>query len=92
MGELRNQLKTFDIVISGYGTSQEETMTGFKIDITGNRQILWKARVDQASYVIQWEDYLFTVTETNEYCVVYLLKRNQEEYLLLDQKKLDGGA
>jgi 6-phosphogluconolactonase len=92
MGEIRNQIKTFDIVISGYGTSQEETIAGYQIDSKGMIQKLWKAQVDQASYVTRWEDYLFTVTETDEYCIVYLLKRNKDEYFLLDQKKLDGGA
>jgi 6-phosphogluconolactonase len=92
MEELRDQFKTFDIVISGYGTSCDETIAGYKIDINGMKQILWQARVDQASFVCRWKDYLFTVTETDDYSIVYLMKRNKEEYLLLDQKKLDGGA
>lgn len=92
MEELRDQFKIFDIVISGYGTSQGETIAGYKIDIKGKKQMLWKAHVDQASYVCRWKEYLFTVTETDDYSIVYLMKRNKEEYLLLDQKKLEGGA
>jgi 6-phosphogluconolactonase len=54
--------------------------------------MVWQARVDQASFVCRWKDYLFTITETDDYSIVYLMKRNNEEYLLLDQKRLDGGA
>jgi 6-phosphogluconolactonase len=92
MEVLRDQFKTFDIVISGYGTSCDETIAGYQIDIKGKKQIHWQARVDQASFVCQWKDYLFTITETDDYSIVYLMKKNNEEYLILDQKKLDGGA
>lgn len=92
MEELKDRLKTFDIVISGYGDSKEETVAGYRIDITGEKQMLWQAQVEQASYVCHWEEYLFTVTEKDEYINVYLFKRTKEKYLLLDQKKLDGGA
>lgn len=92
MEGLRDQLKIFDIIVSGYGTSQEKTITGYKIDIKGMKQIVWQACVEQASFVCRWKDYLFTVTETDDYSIVYLMKRSKEEYLLLDQKKLDGGA
>jgi 6-phosphogluconolactonase len=92
MEELKEQYKTFDIVISGYGEAKEETVTGYRLDVTGKMRKLWKAGVEQASFVCHWQDYLFTVTETDDDCIVYLLKKSEEGYSLLDQKKLEGGA
>ncbi len=92
MEELREQSSAIELVISGYGSADEETMVGYRIAPTGRTQILWQARIEQASFVITWENYLFTVTETDNYCVVYLLKGNNGIYRLLDQKRLEGGA
>lgn len=89
-GRVKNE--TVDIVISGYGSATEETVVGYRFDPLGNVQKLWHAEIEQASYVSRWEDALFTVTEVDDYCVVYLLKRNNESYSLVDQKKLEGGA
>jgi 6-phosphogluconolactonase len=92
MDELRDQRRNFGFVISGYGTAGEETVAGYRIDMAGEVQMLWQTQVEQASFVSRWDDYLFTVTETDEYCIVYLLRRDKEVYSLLDQKKLEGGA
>lgn len=92
MDKLRDQNATIDFVISGYGGALEETVAGYRLGAEGKVHMLWQAQVEQASFVCRWEDYLFTVTETDDYCMVYLLKRNKEAYTLLDQKKLEGGA
>ncbi len=92
MEELREQSSALEIVISGYGAAHEETVVGYRLHPTGRTQTLWHARIEQASFVIPWEDYLFTVTETDDYCVVYLLKSSNGTYRLLDHKKLEGGA
>ncbi len=92
MKALRDQDRTFDIVVSGYGAANEETIAGYRFDMAGKQQRLWQTQIMQASFVCRWEDYLFTVTETNDYCIVYLLKSNQGGYSLIDQRKLEGGA
>ncbi len=92
MDELRDQIGTIDFVISGYGTAMEETVAGYRLDREGKIHKLWQTQVEQASFVCRWDDYLFTVTEIDEYCMIYLLKRSNEVYSLLDHKKLEGGA
>jgi 6-phosphogluconolactonase len=80
-----------DIVISGYGAASENTIAGYRLE-QGRELTTWQAQIEQASFICRGEDYLFTITEVDEYAAVHLLKRQENEYLLTDVKRLEGGA
>ncbi len=92
MDEFKDLSNGLDIVISGYDTNGEDTVIGYRFDMEGNTQKLWQTNIEQASFVCRWDEFLFTVTESDDYCIVYLLKRWNGRYSLMDQRKLEGGA
>jgi 6-phosphogluconolactonase len=87
-----NEARTFDIVISGYGSREEATIARYHVTNHGEYHQSWKASIENASYVCKSEDYLFTVTELDDHAVVYLFRQESDEYLLLDQRQVEGGA
>lgn len=84
--------EAFNIIISGYGSPQEMTLAQYRIEYSGAYRKLWHTEVHNASFVTKSEDYLFTVTEHDDFCTVYMFKKSEQGYELVDQRKLEGGA
>lgn len=81
-----------NIIVSGYGNQSQETIAGYLINEFGGHQKLWQASIENASFLCRGEEYLFAVTEHDDYAIIYMLKPEGRECKLLDQKRLEGGA
>lgn len=81
-----------EIILSGYGKIPQYTLAYYRFDHELNYRKEWQAKIENASFVCQGDGYLFTITEADEYAVIYSYLREGNQYKLIDQKKLDGGA
>lgn len=81
-----------NIIISGYGNPQEITLAQYRIEKNGENHRLWQTSIHNASFVIAFEEYLFTISELDDISMVYMLRKKEDGYELLDQRKLEGGA
>ncbi len=81
-----------EILLSGYGKRPDNTVALYHYDGDDSISLKWQTSIDQASFLCEGDGYLFTITEEDDHAYVYLLKRIEEGYHLLDQRKINGGA
>lgn len=79
-----------DLILSGYGTTPTNTLSLHHLE-QSSLSMQWQTHIEDASYVCEGEGYLFTVTEAEDYAIVYLLQRSGQGFELLDQKRIEGG-
>ena len=92
MNSIFKKNEAFNIIISGYGSPEDMTLAQYHFESSGEYQRLWHNSIHNASFVTKSDDYLFTVTEQDDFCAVYMFKKQENGYELLDQRKLEGGA
>ena len=80
-----------ELIISGYGTETENTVVLYHIGDNGTAQVKWQDKIANASFVCKGEDYLFTVTEEEDYAYVYLYRQTGNTYQRLDSMRIEGG-
>lgn len=80
-----------EFILSGYGSKPVETLALYSLT-DGEAKTLWTDSVENASFVCEGDGYLYTITEASDYAIVYLYERKLTGYLLLDQKRIEGGA
>ncbi len=80
------------LIISGYGAKPEATIRAYTMKEDGSFQETWQDSLESPSFVCQQDGYLFTVTEHDDYAVIYLYGQKEQGYELLDQKRIEGGA
>jgi 6-phosphogluconolactonase len=80
-----------DLIISGYGVKPEKTIRLYSVK-DNSTDILWEDSVENASFVCKGDGYLFTVTEAADYAGIYLYRKLEYGYRLLDHRKLEGGS
>ena len=80
------------IIISGYGMKPQNTLALYQYEKDQMIQRQWQTSIENASFVCQGDGYLYTVTESEEYAIVYAFRQMGKEYQLIDQRKLEGGS
>ncbi len=80
-----------EFLLSGYGEYPSQTLALYSYH-KGQVERKWYSSIVNASFVCEYEGYLFTITEERDYAVIYLMQRVDNGYVLLDQKKIDGGS
>jgi len=70
----------------------QNTLALYQYEKDQTIQKQWQTSIDNASFVCQADDYLYTVTEAEEYAIVYTFRQRGKEYEFIDQRKLDGGS
>ena len=80
------------IIVSGYGQKPAETIKAYEVDTEGGFQEIWKDSLESPSFLCQGDQYLFTVTEADDYAFIYLYEKVGETYRFLDQRKIEGSA
>jgi 6-phosphogluconolactonase len=81
-----------EFVLSGYGLKPDTTIASFVMNSDGSYERIWETSIENASFVCQGEGYLFTITEVEDYCIVYMYQRKGTQYELVDYRQLEGGA
>ncbi|MFT4143227.1 MAG: beta-propeller fold lactonase family protein [Mobilitalea sp.] len=79
-----------EFLLSGYGEYPSQTLALYSFQ-KGQVDRKWFSSIVNASFVCEYEGYLFTITEEKDYAVIYLMQREDNGYVLLDQKRIDGG-
>lgn len=79
------------LILSGYGTNLTDDLAVFSIDSNGNAVLEGKTTLENPSFICTGDGYLFAITEAKDEAYVYLLKYSADGFILLDQKKVDGG-
>lgn len=80
-----------EFLLSGYGEYPSQTLALYSFH-KGQIERNWYSSIVNASFVCEYEGYLFTITEEQEYAVIYLMQRAENSYVLLDQKRIEGGS
>ncbi len=80
-----------EFLLSGYGEYPSQTLALYSHH-KGQVERKWFSSIVNASFVCEYEGYLFTITEEQDYAVIYLMQRVDNGYVLLDQKRIDGGC
>ena len=80
-----------EFLLSGYGEYPSQTLALYSFH-KGQVERKWFSSIVNASFVCEYEGYLFTITEEQDYAVIYLMQRVDNGYVLLDQKRIDGGC
>ncbi|MGB4660560.1 MAG: beta-propeller fold lactonase family protein, partial [Mobilitalea sp.] len=74
-----------------YGIESENTVVLYHIEDNGTARVLWQDSIANASFVCTGEDYLFTITEEEDYAEIYLYRQTGDSYQFLDSKRIEGG-
>jgi len=86
------QMETKNIIITGYGSAEDRMIAEYQIEQSGEYQKLWQTSIPNASFVCKDDEYLFTVSELDEYGIIYMLRREAIGYKLIDRRRVEGGA
>jgi 6-phosphogluconolactonase len=87
-----------EFILSGYGEKPKTTIAGYSFKEDGlNKEVAtielkWQDSIPNASFVCEGDDFLFTITEADDYAHVYLYQRTVSGYQRLDDRRLEGGA
>lgn len=79
-----------ELILSGYGSTPSNTIAHYIIN-QDSIQMPWQTSIEDASFICEGDGYLFAVTETEAYAVIYLLQRSVSGFQLLDERRLKGG-